>query len=76
MAHPVFFGCQEGRERKWVPSGGRNGASGCAAGRHPLPLTDYWQGGKQGRRLRGKGVEGREGGDAAPGKRVHSFLRE
>ena len=72
---PCFFGCQEGRERKWVPSGGGVEMGRLAAppdGTHFLSLTTG-RGGKQGRRLRGKGVEGREGGDAAPGKRVHSF---
>ena len=42
MAHPVFFGCQEGRERKWVPSGGGVEMGRLAAppdGTHFLSLT-------------------------------------
>ena len=86
MARPVFF-VEEGRERKWVPSGGGVEMGRLAAppivrhpispmppdGTHVLSLTTGR--GEQGRRLRGGESRGREGGDAAPGRGVHSFLR-
>ncbi len=60
---PCFFGCQEGRERKWVPSGGGVEMGRLAAppdGTHFLSLTTG-RGGKTGTAAAGEGSRGAGG---------------